>query len=218
MKKGITVLACGLAAILLTVVMYLITVGTGVWGMIHFLSLFCVILAECVTTIYGWIAQGSPRKLAAAVFSGIMIPFAIALSVVYVVNFPCGYWTYLGWYFAATIVVNTICLLLFFFDSRKREENDSVQAAKGNMLMLRKLVKSIMVIPAAQPYQEELRALEEKLHFSNDCVVCAEDEKIQLLLAQLQEKIQNEDDDCRELLEKIHLLAEQRRIMSSSNV
>lgn len=219
MKKGTPVLLCGLAAMAVTVILYLVVVGSGLWGVIHFISLLGVLVAEAVTTGYIYSANGSPRKIGAAAFSAVMIPFAVILSVVYIVNFPEGYGTYLGWYFAATIVVNAICFVLSSFDSRKKEENDSLQAAKSNMLMLRKLVKVVLAEPNAQPYQAKLEALEEKLHFSNDGVIGPDDAQIRQLLLQLQEKVRNQEGAaCEEILAKLDLMADQRKIMTSRNV
>ncbi len=218
MRKGVSVLLCGLAAILLTVVLYLTIVGTGVWGAIHFISLCAIVLAEAATTAYAYLAKGSPRKVAAAVLSGLMIPYSAILSGVYIVNFPWGYGTYLGLYFAGAIVVHALCLILVLFDSRKREEDNRLQAAKGNMLGLRKIVKCILADPASQPWEKQLRALEEKLHFSNDGVFSADDEKIRLLLIQLQENIADSDFDVAQMLETIEKAIDIRNIMVSRNV
>ena len=218
MKKGIPVLICGLATILVTVILYLAIIGTGVWGVIHFVTLFAVVVAEMVTTAYAYFSMGSVTKTAAAIFSGIMIPYSVIMSVVYIINFPFGYGKYLGWYFAGTIAANAVCLVLICFGSRKKKESEAFKETKSNMLMLRKLTKSITVLPEAQKYQKELYAIEEKLHFSNDCVICDEDEQIRLLLLQLKEKIQNSDPECKELIDKINLAADQRHIMSSTTV
>ena len=86
------------------------------------------------------------------------------------------------------------------------------------MLGLRKLVKCIMADPAAQPYQAQLRALEEKLHFSNDGVIAAEDENIRMLLLQLQEHISDAEYDSEKMLQKIEKAVETRNITTSGTV
>lgn len=218
MKKVASVLLCALAAIAITVILYLTIFGTGVWGVIHFVTLFAVVLAEIVTAGYACLVDGSPRKVAAVILSAFMIPYSAILSVVYITGFPYGYGTYLGWYFAGTVAVNAICLILLLFDSGKKRENDRLQDAKENMLELRKLVKCIMADPASEPVAEQLRALEEKLHFSNDSVITADDEKIRLLLLQLQENIADPEFDREQLLQKIEKAVTTRSIMTSRNV
>ena len=215
MKKSMIVPLLGLGVIVATVITYVIMFGITLWGAIHFVTLLAVILAEAVTTGYAFFAKGSPRKVGAAIVSGMMIPLSIILSFLYIFNFPTGYGAYLGWYFLATIVVNGICLILVFFDSQKVKENDCLQEAKANMLQLRKLVKCVGLLPNAAPYSARLRALEEKLHFSNDSIIRPEDTQIQALLLQLQEKLSENSADCEELLEQLELLVSQRNILAS---
>ena len=218
MKKFSAVLLCGLAAMLLTVVLYFTILGNVLLTAIHFIALVAILLAEAVTTAYAYFAKGSPRRIGAAVISGIMIPFAAILSVVYIVNFPKGYGTYIGWYCAGTLLVNLLGFILVRFDSKKNDEDATLQNAKNNMLSLRKLVMCILADPAAKRYADKLRSLEEKLHFSNDCVIAAEDDNIRQMLLQLQQNITDPEFDCEQLLQKIERMIDQRKIMVSRNV
>lgn len=218
MKKIPAVVVCGLAAMLLTVVLYFTILNNVVLSAIHFIALVAILVAEGITTLYAWLSDGSPRKIAAAVVSGLMIPFSVILSVVYIVNFPFGYGTYIGWYLGGTIVVNTLAFVFARFDSRKEAENTGLQAAKSNMLELRKLVKCVLADPAAQPYAAQLRALEEKLHFSNDCVISAEDENIRFLLMQLVENVADPDFDTEKKIKEIEKKIDVRKIMTARNV
>ncbi len=215
MKRFSISLVCGLAAMALTVILYFTILQNVLLQAIHFIALAAILLAEGITTLYVYFAKGSPRKVAAALLSGIMVPFSVILSVVYIVNFPTGYGTYIGWYCAGTIVVNLIGYILVHFDCSKSAENDSFQNAKENMLSLRKIVKCIMADPAAQAYDKQLRALEEKLHFSNDNVVAPGDETIRTLLLQLQENTENAEYDMDEQIKKIEKTIDMRNIMAS---
>lgn len=203
MKRFPAVLLCGIAAMLLTVVLYFTILGNVLLEAIHFVALVAILLAEGITTAYAYAAKGSPRKVAATVVSSFMIPYALILSVVYIVNFPTGYGTYLGLYFAGTVIINVIAFILMSFDARKNDEDHRMQEAKNNMLGLRKIVKCILADPAAQPYAAQLRALEEKLHFSNDNVLATEDENIRLLLLQLQTNISDPQFDSEQMLVEI---------------
>lgn len=218
MKKFPVALLCGIAAMLLTVILYFTILGSFILEAIHYIALVAILLAEGVTTAYACHANGSPRRVAAAVVSSFVIPFAAILSVVYMVNFPAGYGTYIGWYCGGTIVVNAIAFILWRFDSGKEEEKASLQNAKNNMLGLRKIVKCILADPAAQTYAAKLRSLEEKLHFSNDTVIAAEDENIRLLLLQLQENIASPEFDCEQMLVKIEKAIDTRNIMTARNI
>ena len=218
MKRFPGVLICGIAAMVLTVVLYFTILGNAVLSVIHFISLAAIVLAEAVTTAYAFFAKGSPRRIAAAVAVGFMIPFAMILSVVYIVNFPMGYGTYIGWYCAGMLVVNLLGFVLVRFDANKRDEDAALQNAKSNMLTLRKLVMCVLADPAAKPYEDKLRKLEEKLHFSNDCVIAAEDEEIRQLLVRLQDNIADPEFDCEQILQKIEKRIDQRKIMTSRNV
>lgn len=213
MKKFPGVLVGGIAAMLLTVVLFFTILGNIILTAIHFITLVAILVAEGVTTGYLYFAKGSPRRLAAALVSAIMIPFSVILSVVYILSFPEGYGTYIGWYVAGTLVVNLFGYILVHFDSRKNDENDSLQAAKNNMLNLRKIVKCIQADVAAKPYDDRLRKLEEKLHFSNDCVISAADENIRSMLLNLQSNIANEDFDAAQMLEQIEKAVDTRNVM-----
>ncbi len=217
MKKIPAVVVCGLAAMLLTVVLYFVILNNVILETIHFIALLAILLAECVTTGYAWAANGSPRKVASAVVSGMMIPYAVVLSVVYIVNFPSGYATYIGWYCAGMVAINLLAFIFTRFDANKSEENDRFQAAKNNMLGLRKIVKCIMADEAAKPYEQQLRALEEKLHFSNDNVIAAEDEDIRQLLQQLQGNVADPEFDSEQMIKKIEKAIDVRNIMTSRN-
>lgn len=214
MKKFPISLLCGLAAILLTVVLYFTILGNVVLEAIHFISLVAIVLAEGVTTIYAWLAKGRPRNVAAAIVSAFMIPYAILLSGIYIVNFPMGYGTYMGWYFAGLVVVNVIAFVLISFNSAKEEENDNLQNAKENMLMLRKLTKCIMAESAAEPYLAQLRKIEEDLHYTNDCVIVPEDTRIQDMLLHLQTNIADAEFDTKAYLGEIEKVVRQRTIMA----
>ena len=214
MKKFPATLLCGLAAMLLTIVLYFTILGNIVLTAIHFICLIAILISEALTTLYAWKCKGSPRKLAAAVVSALLVPYAIVLSVVYIINFPEGYGTYIGWYVAGVLVVNILAFILMRFDNTKAAENTQLQDAKGNMLKLRKLVKCIMADPAAKSYEARLYALEEKLHFSNDAVIVPEDADIRALLLQLQENIADPEFDHAQLLDKLEKLVDRRKIMA----
>lgn len=130
MKKIPAALVCGLAAMLVTVVSYFTILGSFVLEIIHFVTLAAILLAEAVTILYVWAAKGSPRVIAAAVVTGLMIPFAVILSVVYVISFPTGYATYIGWFLGGEIAVNVIAFILMWFDSRKKRGKRSDSGCK----------------------------------------------------------------------------------------
>ena len=217
MKKFPISLLCGLLAMLLTVILFFTFFGSTILTAIHFITLLAVLLAEGVTTVYAYNSNG-PRGVAAAVVSGFMIPYSVTISLVYIANFPKGYATYIGWYCAGMVVVNAIALILLRFDSGKKAENAQLQATKGNMLELRKMVMCALAEPNAKPYEKQLRAIEEKLHFSNDSVIVAEDENIRQLLLQLQESVVNPDADTEQLLKDIEKTIEKRNIMASGRI
>lgn len=215
MKKIPLSLLCGICAIVATVVMYFVILNNVVLEAIHFISLLAIVFAEALTTFYAWLAKGSPRKVAAAIVSAVMIPYSLVLSFVYIVSFPNGYSTYTGLYIAGMVVVNAIALILCFFDSGKKAEDDQLQAAKENILMLRKMVKCVMADEAAKPYEAQLRSLEERLHFTNDCVIVPEDEQIRQMLAELQQNTADPDFDVAGQIARIDALVKKRTVMTA---
>ena len=214
MKKFPISLLCGIAAIIITIILFFTILGNTLLAAIHFISLVAIVLAEAIATGYAVISKGSPRKVAAAVIVSIMVPFSIILSVVYIVNFPKGYGTYLGWYFAGTVLVNALAWTLCHFNANKSAENTQLQAAKQNMLALRNLVKCVMAEPAAKAYEKQLRALEQSLHFSNDCVIAPEDESIRQMLLQLQASVSDPECDVAKMLTDIETAVKRRTAMN----
>lgn len=218
MKKFPISLICGIAAIMLTILLFFGIFNNVVLQAIHFITLSGMVLAEIITTAYAMYSQGNPRKVAAAVVSALMVPVSVLLSVVYIINFPLGYATYIIWYFTCTVLFNTIALILICFNSNKHEENIAFQNAKANILNMRKQIKCILADPAAEPYATRLNALEEDLHYTNDSVIVPADTEIFNLLTQLQIELANSDFDKNALLAKLELLVQQRKIMTSKTV
>ena len=218
MKKMPISLLCGLGAMLVTTILYFVILGNIFAEIICFITLLGVLFAEAVTTVLAFLAKGNPRKVAAAVVSAIMVPISLILSVVYIVNFPYGYGTYAGWYFACFIVVIILSAILFIFDGRKQTEDVAFQNAKSNMLELRKLVKCVLLEDGAANYKKSLDAMEEKLHFSNDNVIVEEDAHIRSMLIELKDNIANPEFDSAALIEKIMKAIDTRNILSGRTV
>lgn len=213
MKKMPISLLCGFASIIVTTILYFIILGNIFLELICFITLLGVVFAECVTTALAFFSKGDPRKVAAAGISAIMIPLSVVLSAVYIVNFPDGYATYAAWYSVFFIIVMVIAVILF-----TKKEDKSFQNAKNNMLYMRKIVKCIMIDPAAENYKNELRAIEEKLHFLNDTVIISDDEKILAMLNDLKDNIASPEFDVSASIEKLNKAIDTRKIMSSRNV
>lgn len=218
MKKVSSALLCGIAAIVITIILYFVILGNIFLEAIHLITLIAIILAEAATTAYAFFSKGAPRKVAAAVVSAVLIPYAVILSVVYIINFPDGYVNYLLWYFGGAVIVNALALILTSFDSGKQAEDARFQAARNHILEMRKIVKCIMADPAARSYEKRLRALEEKLHFTNDGVFFSEDADIRATLVQIQENIADPEFDADALLTKAEKAIDRRTIMTSRNV
>lgn len=214
MKKSPIVLVCGLAAILLTVILFLIIAGNPFETTMSAICLSAIVLSEGITTAYLWCINGNPRKLAAAVVSFVMIPYSVILSVLYLANCSERYDTFIGWYCAVAIVVNVLCLILIGFDSKKSGADTRVQEAKTNMNELRKILKCILADPGAQAYVEQLKVLEEKLDYSRDYVVTTEDARIRMMLLQLQERISDPNFDGKPMIQQIQKSIDTRNIMA----
>ncbi len=218
MKKTPVSILCGIAAILLTVILYFVILGNAFVEVICFLTLIGVVFAEIVTTALACFAKDNPRRVAAAGMSALMIPVAIILSIVYIINFPYGYSTYLAWYFAAYIVIGIISVIILNFDSKRGAQNQMLQDAKNNILNMRKIVKLIMAIPGTEQYREKLNEIEEKLHFSNDSVISEYDEKISAMLTELKQNITTPEYDVVKAMTDICLVIDERNILINNNI
>ena len=212
MKKYPIALLCGIATILVTVILYFVIFKDTVLELIHFLTLGGIVLAEIITTVYAVLSKGNPRKVAAAFISAFMIPISVWLSIVYLVNFPDGYFTYVALYTVALILVNVVALVIVFFDLGRNNENVRLQAGKENMRQMRNMVLMLASNSAAKPYESRLRALEENLRFSNDAVIAQEDQRICQLLAQLQNSLNGPSTDVEMMLTELEQTVERRAI------
>lgn len=218
MKKMPISLLGGIVAIVVTIILYFTILGDAFLEAICLITLLGVVAAELVATALAYFADGKPRKVAAVTVSALMIPVSILLSVVYIVNFPEGYATYAAWYLVCFIIVGAIAAVLFFFDSQKTAEDVALQNARANILNMRKIVKCIMIDPSAGEYKEKLNALEEKLHFSNNSVIVAQDQQIYTMLISLQKNISNPEFDSLALIRELDKAIDSRNIMVSRNV
>jgi len=218
MKKVPISLLCGASAIIVTILLYFVLLSNVVLQAIHLITLVGVIVAEAITTAFAYLSKGSPRKVAAAIVSAVTVPISITLSVVYILAFPKGYVTYILMYFVLVILVNVLAAIIYNFESKKVEESVAFENAKQNMLYMRKIVKSISVNPAAAEYKNELDKLEEKLHFSNDSIISAEDNVIGNLLLELRDNIENSEYDVAAAITDISKKIDERNIMCSRTV
>lgn len=218
MKKMPISILCGIAAILVTIISYFVIVGNIFAQIICFITLVGVVIAEAVVTFLAYASKGEPRKVAATVVASFMIPIAIFLSVVYINNFPKGYGSYLGYYFSALVIVLAICAIIWKVADSRKKDNDLLQNAKTNMIGLRKLVKCVTLKTNAQNFKKELDDIEEKLRFSNDCVITAADENIRMMLIELEKNIDNEDYDAKEQIKAISNEIDRRTIFTKNTI
>ncbi len=208
----------GIASIVITIVLYLAILGDSFLEAMCLITLFGVVLAEGVAACLFYMSKGDPRKLTAAISAAVMVPIAVILSLVYIVNFPEGYLTYFAFYIVAFIALLTVGSFLWNFSNKRKQEDDVVQSAKANMLEMRKLVKCVMVKPGAQKFKKELTALEEKLHFSNDCVVTEKDAEIRQMLIILDDNIDNAQFDAADYIKSIAAEIDRRNIFSKNTI
>ncbi len=218
MKKIPISLICGVLLILVTILLYYIIFGNTLFMGIRLLTLIGLVIAEAVTTLLAFFSKGEPRKVAAAFVSSVMIPVALTLSIVYSLVFPLGYATYIAWYFVCYLLTASVVIILWVFQAKRAAQNADFQNAKGQMLRMRKIVTCIMADPAAAPYKKQLREIEEKLHFTNDGVVAAQDTEICSMLLDLQDNVSNAEYDVPAQIEKLKKLIDVRTVMTSTTL
>ena len=218
MKKLPISLVCGVSAMLITILIYGLLLRNGFLQAICMITLLGVLVAEGLTTLLAYLAKGQPRRVAAAVLSLFMTPYAIVLSSVYITRFPNGYGAYAGWYFVGLLIVGGISGILYIFNDRKTAENDSLQNAKEHMISLRKLVMCIKAHPAAAAHQKEWAAVEEKLHFTNDSVIVSQDAIIESMLNELLNQLNTSEVDIPVALEKINQVIDTRIILTKNTI
>ena len=90
MKKTPISILCGVAAILVTIILYFTIIGNIFAQIMCFVTLVGVVIAEAVATALAYYSQGEPRKVAATITAAFMVPVAVYLSVVYITKFPKG--------------------------------------------------------------------------------------------------------------------------------
>lgn len=218
MKKMPLSILCGIASVILTLILYFTIIGNIFIKMICFATLLGVIVAEIVVTVMAYYTDKQPGKVVATAIVSLMIPISILLSLVYIIKYPYGYGIYLGYYFSAFSILLVIGTIIWRFSDGIQEKNDAFQHSKQNMLNLRKLVKVIMNDPVAEKYKKELSNIEEKLHFSNDAVITKADSEIYNLLTELKENIGNEEFDVDSHIQEIVQKVDIRDIYSKKTV
>lgn len=218
MKKMPTSILCGIVAILVTVILYFTIIGNIFAQIICFITLVGVVLAEIVVTILAYRSQGEPRKVAATIATSFMIPISTLLSIIYIVNFPKGYGSYLGYYFSSFASLLLISAIIWKFANNRKNDSEILQNAKNNMLELRKLVKCVMLKQNAANFKKELDEIEEKLHFSNDAVIMEADANIRQMLMDLEKNIDNKDFAVEEHIKAILNEIDRRNIFAKETI
>lgn len=220
MKKPLGALIAGLALIAVTLLLFftIATIADTTLETIHILGLSFILLSEVITMLYGAFAKDSPRRKAAVLVSSAMIPGSVFMTFIYSVLFPDSITVFVLLHCIGFIVCNLFAYYLMSFDVARGKEDKQVQDAKGNMLMLRKMVKVVMADPAAAPYEARLMALEEELHFSNDSVITASDNTIRQMLLMLQQNIADPTYDVEGQITRIEKAVQTRKILASTNL
>lgn len=218
MKKAPISILCGIAAILVTIISYFVIIGNIFSQIICFITLVGVVITEAIITALAYYSKGEPRKVAATIISSFMIPVSIVLSILYIVKFPKGYGSYLGWYFSAVAIILVIVAIIWKFADNRNDDNAELQNAKENMLELRKLVKCIMLKQNAENLKKELEQIEEKLHFSNDAVIVEADAKIRQMLIELENSIDEKDFNAAEFIHTISSEIDRRNIFAKNTI
>lgn len=217
MKKFPITLLYSVVAVAVTVILFFLILVDVDKEEMHYMALGGVVLAELITAAYAIFTKGSPRRLAAVTVSVIMIPLALILGIIYVAEFPDAFGTFIGWYSVLTLLINVTALALMLMDGGSRSQNKQQQAARDNVTHLRKLLKCVMLEPAAGPYRMRLRKLDDDLHYTNNSVYVAEDENIRAMLLQLQTGINGPADQVEAQLASLERAVQRRTIMTSRN-
>ena len=113
MRKMPISIFSGIAAILITIVLYFTILGNIFSQLICLITLLGVVLAEAIVTALAYCSKGDPRKVAATSVGLVIIPISVILSVVYITKFPKGYIAYIGWYLATIIIVMAIVAVIW---------------------------------------------------------------------------------------------------------
>ena len=218
MKKIPNSILWGAVAILVTTILYFVIVGNIFLRIICFMTLVGVIVAEIVVTAFAYYSNGEPRKIATTIVVSFMIPISIILSIVYILYFPKGYGSYIGYYFSIFAVLLAVSATIWKFADNRKSDNDILQQAKSNMLELRKLVKCIMLRQNAVNFKKELEEIEEKLHFSNDAVIVQADDNIRRMLIELDNNIDGENFDAEKHIKAILNEIDRRNIFAKNTI
>jgi len=220
MKKIPGSLIAGLALIAVTLLLFFTftAIADTTLEAIHILGLCFILLSEGITTAYACFSKESPRRKAAVLVSAVMIPGSCFMTFIYSTLFPDSITTFVLLHCVGLIITNLFAYYLMSFDIARGHEDKQLQDAKGNMLMLRKMVKCVMADPAAAPYEARLMALEEELHFSNDSVITASDATIRQMLLQLQQNIADPTYDVDAQITQIEKAVQTRKILASTNL
>ena len=215
MKKFPIAFLFSLIAIAVTLILFFTILADVDKETIHYVSLGGVLLAEVITAVYALLSQGYPRRTAATLVSLAMIPAAIVLGLIYTLAESEKIGTYIGWYSVLTLLVNAVAVALMLFDGTRNKEDAKVQALRGNVAVLRKMIKCVMLEPGAKPYEARLRKLDDDLHFTLATNFMQEDEQIHAMLVQLQTGINTEA--AEEQVAALERAVQRRAIMVSRN-
>jgi len=218
MKKIANALLYSVVAIAVTIILFFTILIDVDKETMHYMALGGVVLAELITAAYAVYSQGNPRRVAAMTLSVAMIPVAFVLGLIYVLEFEDEVASFVGWYSALTLVANVTALALLLFDGARQKEDARVQAVRGNVTILRKLVQCVMLEPAAKPYEMRLRKIDDDLHFAIGSSYVAEDENIRTMLIQLQTGINAPAEQVEAQLAAIERAVQRRAIMNSPKV
>lgn len=197
MKKisTITVFICGLAAMLATVIFYLLAFDSIFAAPMRWLSLTGLLLVEILGTVKALTVNKNIWGVAQVVAGGIHLAATLVLSIVFVNLFPHLIIEYVLLSILMLVVVAVADILLLFFNRKSQREAQDYIASASVIDMCEAKVRQLWIENKETAFGSQLEAIVEMLSYANKAVAAANDSDLAAKIDELCTLITNNESD-----------------------
>lgn len=210
MKKSssITVLLCGLIAVIVTILFYILTFNHVFTLAIRWLSLLFLLIVEIMGTIKALKFRNSVLGATTVVVSLIHLGTVLGISIIFINFFPVFLVNYILLNLLLIAIVAVIDILIMHFDCKVAENNKRYEEASFVMDECLRQAESIILEEGTTECKQEINQIVELLKYTNRTELCGTETEILAKIKELHVLINTEidlDDKVNEILSLLKL-------------
>ena len=214
MKKNSTItgILCGLAAMLATVVFYLLAFDNIFTIPMRWLSMTGLLIVEVIGTVKALATKRNILGVAQLTIAVIHLVATLAISIVFVNLFPLLIKEYILVSILMMIIVTVADVLLLHFNGKFHIATEKYATSASVIEMCESMVRQLWIENKETAYASQLEAIVEMLTYTNRAMTSANDTELLSKIEELDTLITgNETDNLNAALQQIQNILKMRK-------